>query len=420
MTRFLVLSQVERSSAGDAFHLAGDTSPRANPLARGFGAGVWSGVAIPRMKKQKLTIPGYQVQHAYLVQCLRLVHEFGALRVLTIAYAMFPGRAQTAASAAAKRVVSNALKRGYLEDNSEPNSHRYYALTLHGARVLHSFDDSYRVRSTIKALEFYRHDHREWCNVVALAARHRGLNSLSEAQITGAAYSEILNIFSYVPDAVTYYSDDGENRAAWHEIELSRRSTLGTKKLQNLVQTLIEKRYLTHRDQVHNITLVMHCSTAKIERENHSVIKEALKAYNVLLGEDAKAAAWATATAMKAAEAAAAEVVAATEAAKAAEASGDEEAIFAAEAATAYAKEASDAAAAAVADTVEVAKKYGPAKTATYAAQIGAGDTQRWFLVYINRLPENVEEAWGSELPWPGAPGTVSSKIDVFLQPVVI
>ena len=371
------------------------------------------------MTQQKLNAPGNQVQHAYLIQCLRLVHEFGALRVLTIAFAMFPSRAQTAASAAAKRVVSNALKRGLLAYSIEPDSRRYYALTLRGARILHSVDDTYRVRSTTKTLEFYRHDHREWCNVVALAARHRELNSLSEAQITGAAYSEILNIFSYVPDAVTYYSDGGENRAAWHEIELSRRSTAGTKKLRHLVQTLIEKRYLTRNNLEHDISLVMHCATAKIERENHKVIQEALAAYDVLRGEDAKAVASAAVVAAEAAEAAAAEAAGAVAVAEAAEVSGDLEAAFAAEAATAYATEASDAAAAAVRETAEAANEYAPAKMATYAAQVGAGDMTRWFLVYINRLPENVEGAWGSELPWPGAPGAVSSDIDVFLETVV-
>lgn len=230
------------------------------------------------MTQQKLNAPGYLVQHAYLVQCLRLVHEFGALRVLTIAYAMFPTRAQTAAAAATKRVVSNALKRGYLSYHIEPDSRRYYALTLRGARVLNSFDDSYRIRSTTSALAFHRHEHREWCNVVALAARHRGLDSLSEAQIVGAAHSEIVRSFGHVPDAVTYYDENGEHWVAWHEVELSRRSMSGTKKLHHLVHTLIEKRYLTHQGQEHNINLVLHCATLKIQRENHRVIQAALAA----------------------------------------------------------------------------------------------------------------------------------------------
>lgn len=284
------------------------------------------------------------MQHAYMLQCLRLVHEFGALRALTIAYAMFPLRTQTAASAAAKRVVSNALKLGYLVCSIQPDSRRYYALTLRGARVLNSLDDRYRVRSTASSLNFHRHEHREWCNVVALAARHRGLSSRSEAQLVGAAHSEIVRSFGHVPDAVTYY-EDGECRAAWHEIELSRRSTSGTKKLAHLVRTLIEKRYLTHQGQEHNVTLVMHCATAKIERENHKVIGEALAACGVELlelEEDADAA---------------------------------------------------------------------------YVAQVGSGARRWWFIVYINRLPGGVEGAWDSSLPWPGAPGSVASDVDVFLQP---
>lgn len=237
------------------------------------------------MTQQKLNAPGHQVQQAYLTQCLKLVHEFGALRVLTIAYAMFPTRTQKAASAATKRVVSNALRLEYIECHIEPDSRRYYALTLHGARVLHSVDDSYRVRSTTKALVFHRHEHREWCNVVAFAARHRGLSSRSEAQILGAEHAEIVRSFGHVPDAVTYYEESGERCAAWHEIELSRRSTSGTKKLKNLVRTLIEKRYLTHNDQTHDVNLVMHCATEKIERENRKAISEELAACGATIAE---------------------------------------------------------------------------------------------------------------------------------------
>lgn len=314
-----------------------------DPAPGGWRGGVWR-VAIRHMNPQRLNAPGHLVQHTYMLQCLRLVHEFGALRALTIAYAMFPLRTQTAASAAAKRVVSNALKLGYLTYAIEPDSRRYYALTLRGARVLHSLDDRYRIRSTASALKFHRHEHREWCNVVTLAARHRGLSSRSEAQLVGAAHSEIVRSFGHVPDAVTYY-EEGEYRAAWHEIELSRRSTSGIKKLAHLVRTLIEKRYLTHHDQEHNISLVMHCATEKILRENHRVIGEALVACGVEL--------------------------------------------------------------------LDLDDDADPA----YVAQVGTGARRWWFIVYINRLPEGVEGAWGSSLPWPGAPGTVASDTDVFLQP---
>lgn len=297
------------------------------------------------MTPRKLSAPGHEVQHAYMLQCLRLVHEFGALRVLTIAYAMFPMRAQTAASAAAKRVVGNALKLGYLECSIQPDSKRYYALTLRGARVLNSYDDRYRVRSTTSALVFHRHEHREWCNVVTLAARHRGLHSRSEAQIVGTAHTEIVYSFGHVPDALTYFTDDTGHRVAWHEVELSRRSTSGAKKLAHLVQTLIEKRYLTRANDEHIIDLVMHCATDKIERENRQVIRTAL-------------ARWA--------------------------------------------------------DYVEDLDEDGDA---VYAAQVGSGAARRWFLVYIDRLPETVEGAWASSLPWPGAPGEVSSDVDIYLRP---
>lgn len=305
------------------------------------------------MTSQKLTAPGRLVQHTYLLQCLRLIHEFGALRVLTIAYAMFPLRAQKAASSAAKRVVSNALKLGYLACRIEPDSRRYYALTLRGARMLHASDDRYSVRSTTSALTFHRHEHREWCNVVTLAARHLGLYSRSEAQIVGAAHTEIVSSFGHVPDAVTYYVEDGEHHAAWHEIELSRRSTSGTKKLAHLVHTLIEKRYLTHDNQEHNINLVMHCATAKIERENHRVIRTAL------------------------------------------------------------------ADCCALNKNMNLQEAEEEHQSPAFALQISSDNGPvRWFIVYINVLPASVELTWGSELPWPGAPGTVSSDIDVFRSPV--
>lgn len=286
----------------------------------------------------------YQVHLDHQFACLKLVHEFGALSTETIAYALFPTRTPSAAYAAAKLAVRNARLQGYLVYAIEPNSRRYYALTLRGAHVLHNFDDSYRVRSTRRALVFHRHEHREWCNVVALAARHYGLSSRSEAQIVGAAHTEIVHSFGHVPDAVTYYVENAEHCAAWHEVELSRRSKSGTKKLRHLVRTLIEKRYLTHRGQEHNINLVMHCATAKIERENRKVIGEALAECGLELQE--------------------------------------------------------------LEDDADAA----------YAVQVGAGRARRWFLVYINQLPETVEGVWASSLPWPGCPGEFKGLLDHSMQ----
>jgi hypothetical protein len=234
----------------------------------------------------------------------------------------------------------------------------------------------------------------------------------------GAAHSEIVSIFGHVPDAVTYYDEDEKPCAAWHEVELSRRSVSGTKKLRHLVHTLIEKRYLTHDGREHNINLVLHCATAKIERENHRVIQEELAACAAIVQEfnddaRAEAVAYAAKTAEEA-EAAATENAEAAEAAYAAEASDDAEASYATEAAAAYAAEAAEAAAAVALDAAKAAR----ATDAAYAVQVGTGDAQRKFSVYINRLPEDVESTWESSLPWPGAPGAVSSKIDVFLRPV--
>lgn len=242
------------------------------------------------MTSKKLTAPGHVVQHAYLIKCLSLMHDFGALRVPVVGFAMFPGRAPSAALAAAHRVVTNALQLEYIEYVIAPDSRRYYALTLRGARMLHSVDASYCVKAGAPALRMQHREHREWCNIIALASRHRGMLSMSEPQIKGAMYAEIVRYFGHVPDAVTYYDDEHSNPCAmWHEVELSRRSqgskNSGDKKLAHLVMTLIEKRYLTRGERTHDISLTLHCATAKIERECRRIVEAALAAHATSLAE---------------------------------------------------------------------------------------------------------------------------------------
>lgn len=241
------------------------------------GTGCRDGVAIRRMTTASNP---HLVHLEHQLRCLQLVHEFGAMRMQTIAYAMFPKKTPSAAYAAAKRAVRDAGGKEYLVYGRQPNSNRYYALTLRGARKLHSLDDSRDVHSTTSALEFRRLEHREWCNIVALSSRHRGLRSYSEMQIRGTANSELMDVFKHRPDALTYYVDARRKACvAWHEVDLSRRSTSDKKRLAHLVHTLIEQRFLTHEKQEHDINLVMHCRTAKIQRENHALIGAVLAKY---------------------------------------------------------------------------------------------------------------------------------------------
>lgn len=253
--------------------------------------GVWTRgrdeIAIRPMTTKKTP---HEVHLEHQLACLRHVHEFGAMRMQTIAYAMFPDKTPSAAYAAAKLAVRHAGGKEYLVYGIQPNSNRYYALTLRGARKLHSLDDSCDVRSTTSALSFQRLEHREWCNIVALSSRHRGLRSYSEMQIRGSTNRELKEVFKHRPDALTYYVDsDGEAYAAWHEVDLSRRSTSDKKRLAHLVHTLIKQRYLTHEEKKHDIHLVMHCGTAKIMRENRALIGAVLARYSddVLSGPNA-------------------------------------------------------------------------------------------------------------------------------------
>lgn len=304
------------------------------------------------MTLKKLNRSGGLVQQAYLEKCLKLVHEFGTLRMISIAFAMFPARTPSAAQAAAQRMVTNAFRLGYLAYLTAPDSRRYYALTREGASMLNALDDSYCYRSTagVGALRLKNREHREWCNIIAIASTHRKLVSKSESQISGPAYTEIIQYFDHAPDAVTYYDEDGQHFAAWHEVELSRRSTSGTKKLTHLVRTLIEKRYITHDNLEHDINLMMHCATPKIERENHKVIRAALVDCCVLN------------------------------------------------------------------ENMHLQEAEEEHQSPSFALQISAVNRPvRWFMVYINLLPASVERTWNSSIPWPGAPGTPTSDVDVYL-----
>lgn len=237
-------------------------------------------------KTSFLNRTGIEVQHNYLVAFLRLLARYEALRMHTIAYALFPRRTQTAALAAAQRIVSNAVKLKYVDWapwKGTVRYTRYYALTPKGARFVNALDPDFGARSTVSSLRLLNKEHRDWGVLIAIASEHRELPGFSESLIAGQMHSDITNYFGHTPDAVTLIGGN----AVWHEVEMSPRSTRrhqatpntpsGKEKLTHLVRTLRAKHHLTHEGKQYPVALVMHCVTDKIERAVRKTIWEAIQ-----------------------------------------------------------------------------------------------------------------------------------------------
>lgn len=237
-------------------------------------------------KTSFLNRTGIEVQHHYLVAFLRLLARYEALRMHTIAYALFPLRTQTAAMAAAQRVVSNAVKLKYVDWRPWKGTiryTRYYALTPRGARFVNEIDPDFGARSTMPSLGLLNKEHRDYGVLIAIASEHRGLPGFSESLITGQMHRDITDYFGHTPDAVTLIGGN----AVWHEVEMSPRSTRrhqatpstpsGKEKLVHLVRTLRAKHHLTHGGEQYPVALVMHCVTDKIERAVRKTVWEAIQ-----------------------------------------------------------------------------------------------------------------------------------------------
>lgn len=225
---------------------------------------------------------GPAVQHAYLFAFLRMLHQYECVRMFTVAFALFPNRTQTAASAAAQRVVTNAKKLRYIRSLNWMDGHRYYALTELGASFLNELDAELCAHSTVPTLRLENKRHRHWGVLIAIASAHRGAEGFSESLISGDMHSDITQYFGHTPDAVTVTDD----ACVWHEVETSRRSTsrksetpdkmCGVEKLSHLVLTLREKRTLEHRGWAYPLTLIMHCVGGVIERSVRATIEAAI------------------------------------------------------------------------------------------------------------------------------------------------
>lgn len=321
-------------------------------------------------KTSFLNRTGIEVQHHYLVAFLRLLARYEALRMHTIAYALFPLRTQTAAMAAAQRVVSNAVKLKYVDWRPWKGTiryTRYYALTPKGARFVNALDPDFGARSTMPSLGLLNKEHRDYGVLIAIASEHRGMTGFSESLIAGQMHSDITKHFLHTPDALTLIN----GRAVWHEVEMSPRSTKrhratqdtpsGKEKLAHLVQVLRDKRHITHAGKQYPIALVMHCVTDKIARAVRSVIWDAIKD-----GGGTK--------------------------------SGDVFEVDFGRYASAP-NELPD-------DMPEGGELLEPELT----------DGPRKLEIIINRIPLRPEDAWSGVLPWAGCPGDLKGPLDHFMQ----
>lgn len=321
-------------------------------------------------KTSFLNRSGIEVQYNYLVAFLRLLARYEALRMHTIAYALFPRRTPEAAHAAAQRVVANALAEKYVDWapwKGTTRYTRYYALTRTGAQFVSALDPDFGARSTVSSLRLLNKEHRDWGVMIAMASEHRGMTGFSESLIAGQMHSDVTKYFGHTPDALTLTN----GMAVWHEVETSPRSTRrhqatpktpsGNEKLAHLVQVLRDKRHITHDEKQYAIALVMHCVTDKIERAVRRVIWDAIKdgggtksgdVFEVDFGRYASAA-----------------------------------------------NELPD-------DMPEGGELLEPELT----------DGPRKLEIIINRIPLWPEDAWSGVLPWAGCPGDPKGPLDHFMQ----
>lgn len=248
------------------------------------------------MKKNHLTKNGTEVREFYLNEALKMVQKYGIVRAHTLAFGLFPNRTQKAATAAAQRVLANATEAGYLRaKDSAKTRRRYYALTISGARYLNEAAPEYPARATQALLaHMSRANHRDWGILIAMASNMREqMVGVTEDQLWTKLRNETLDYFGHVPDALTFYTNGtGKRIAVWHEVEASRRSRTasysekararsigktarsGMDQLRDLLTQVRLKRFITFENQEYTVALVMHCATAKIEREIRNVIED--------------------------------------------------------------------------------------------------------------------------------------------------
>lgn len=256
------------------------------------------------MKKNHLTKNGIEVREFYLNEALKLVQRYGVVRAHTLAFGLFPNRAQKAATAAAQRVLANATKAGYLRSKEDVKTRRrYYALTISGARYLNDVAPEYPAHATQALLKHMsRANHRDWGILIAMASNMREhMYGVTEDLLWTKLRNETLDYFGHVPDTLTFYKNgSGKRIVVWHEVEASRRSRTasynerakakaigktarsGMDQLRDLLTKLRVKRFLTFENQEYTVALTLHCATSKIEREIRNVIEDVFSKIGVV------------------------------------------------------------------------------------------------------------------------------------------
>lgn len=261
------------------------------------------------MKQNHLTKNGNEVRDYYLTEALKLVQKYGVVRVHTLAFGLFSNRAKKAATGAAQRVLANGVNEGYLRAKDDPKTRRrYYALTVKGARMLSEVSPEHSAKPTQALLNHMsRANHRDWGILIAMASNVRAnMVGVTEDQLWSKLRKETLGFFGHVPDALTFYiNGTGKKIAVWHEVEASRRSRTasfaekgnakalgrtaksGMDQLRDLLKQLRLKRFVTYENHEYTVALVLHCATAKIEREIRVVIENVF-ANAVLIKRDSE------------------------------------------------------------------------------------------------------------------------------------
>jgi len=172
-------------------------------------------------------------QDAYILATLELLADFGTLRAQTIGKALFSGRSEVAAHAAAKRTLKVCVERKLIESRRKPGTqHVYYALTRAGAVHINERSALFSAATSGCVLltgNMLKSNHREWVANIVIAARKRAdLKSFGELAIQrelGAVSPTLVDERfkgQHVPDALTF--DCYNKVVVWHEVELSRRN----------------------------------------------------------------------------------------------------------------------------------------------------------------------------------------------------
>jgi hypothetical protein len=251
-------------------------------------------------------------QDAYILATLELLADFGTLRAQTIGKALFSGRSEVAAHAAAKRTLKACVERKLIESRRKPGTqHVYYALTRAGAMHINERGALFSAATSGRALltgDMLKANHREWVANIVIAARKRdGVDSFGELAIQREPSAVSTTLVDerfkgqHAPDALTF--NQHQMVVVWHEVELSRRNAWsdmtqhrkeskerdrakkagvhprvmrsGRDQFVHLMRTLREAYVLCRADGEYRLVFVAHCATKLICQELSRLVEQA-------------------------------------------------------------------------------------------------------------------------------------------------